>query len=130
MEKQSKNTFPKNERITSRDKIFQLFQNGKPVKSFPVYAKYILVENQELYSQILISVSKKKIKKAVDRNRIKRLIREAYRLNKYILISELQDKNIKLAIVINYSLSVLTDFNVINKSIVKLFARIIEGLNE
>lgn len=130
MVKSSKYSFAKTERITSRDKIFRLFQSGKPIKAYPIYAKFIVVDTQEADSQILISVSKKKFKKAVDRNRIKRLIREAYRLNKEILISELQEKKIKIAIVISFSLTELPDFKVINKSVVKLLKKITEILNE
>ncbi len=124
MEKLNRFTFKKNERITSRDKIDKLYKSGKSIKAFPLYAKYIIVDNQEVSSQILISVSKRKLRKAVDRNRIKRLIREAYRLNKHNLTNHLEAQNIKIAFVINYSLSELTTFDIIEKQIINILSKI------
>jgi len=130
MEKPKRFLFSKNEKITSRDKIIELYKSGNAVKAFPLYAKYIETENQDVFLQILISVSKKKFKRAVHRNRIKRLIREAYRLNKHLLIEELKKNNLKIAIVFNYSLSEIADFNTISASVVKIFGKISDIINE
>jgi len=78
----------KRERIVSRRLIEQLFENGHShsLTVFPLRAVYQVFDSSKEYpAQILVSVSKRHFKHAVDRNRVKRQIREAYRLNKQIL---------------------------------------------
>jgi len=81
-------SFPKKEKLTSKVIIDRLFKDGDSKFKYPFR---ILFLSDEKYSepvpQILISVSKRNFKRAVDRNRIKRLIREAYRLQKEQLLS-------------------------------------------
>ncbi len=83
-------TFSKDERLHSKVLIEELFAKGKSFFNYPfkVLVKKISTEKQQLPS-ILISVPKRTFKKAVDRNRIKRLIREVYRQNK-LIVYELQ----------------------------------------
>ncbi len=72
-------TFKKYERLHNRKNFIKLFQNGKKV-----YSKYFLIyylANELEYSRIAVVV-KKKFGKAVERNKIKRRIREIYRCNK------------------------------------------------
>ena len=82
-------SFKKEERLNSKKKIKELFDKGSSFYLFPF--KVIYLEQVPLDSgkspchQIMISVPKRKFKKAVDRNLIKRRIREAYRLNKSII---------------------------------------------
>jgi len=76
-------TFPKSERLASHTVIDEIFSTGKELKKFPFLLKYIYsTEKQENPTQIVISVPKRKAKHAVDRNRLRRQIKEAYRLNK------------------------------------------------
>lgn len=83
------NTFHKNERITSLKLIEHLFRDGesKAATAFPLKAVYTFVPHQEGCApvQVLISVPKRHFKRAVKRNRVKRQVREGYRLNKIIL---------------------------------------------
>ncbi|MEN8247926.1 MAG: ribonuclease P protein component [Bacteroidota bacterium] len=82
----------KAERLSSKKLIDLLFTKGSSFKITPFIVRYIkLPENESEYHQLLVSVSKRNFKHAVDRNRIKRQIREAYRLNKH-LISDMPDK--------------------------------------
>lgn len=76
----------KQERLKSKKKIEELFYHGEQCKSYPVKAIYLAVA-PEASTQIGVSVPKKLFKKAVHRNRLKRLIREAYRLQKKSLSS-------------------------------------------
>jgi len=78
--------FPKAERLTGKKKIEELFTDGSSFFLHPFLVKYLLAS--EGPHRLLITVPKKKFKRAVDRNRIKRLIREAYRLNKHILYNQ------------------------------------------
>lgn len=82
-----KQSFPKNEKLKRQKLIERLFQEGRTAKVFPL--KAILMEDSSLENtQAAFAVPKKIFKNAVDRNRIKRLMREAYRTNKGSLIDE------------------------------------------
>ena len=76
--------FPKEEKLKSKIWIDALFSSGQSKKSFPVKAVY-LTQDELTVHQAGFSVPKRQIKSAVDRNRIKRQMREAYRLNKALL---------------------------------------------
>lgn len=78
--------FPKAEKLTGKKKIEELFQNGSSIFLHPFLLKFNSTD--EAVHRILIAVPKKKIKRAVDRNLIKRRIREAYRLNKHVVYGE------------------------------------------
>ena len=82
-------TFRKRERMTSNLLIEALFDNGssQSVSAFPLRAVYQTIDRCEGHgpAQILISVPKKRFKHAVDRNRVKRQVREAYRQHKQLL---------------------------------------------
>ncbi|MFK7781555.1 ribonuclease P protein component [Psychroserpens sp.] len=75
--------FPKKEKLKSQKLIEQLFSEGKSVTAFPLRMVYLkITSNDDIQFKTGVSVSKRSFKNAVDRNRIKRLLREAYRLNK------------------------------------------------
>lgn len=78
------NTLCKAERLHSKIVIEKMFAGGfsRSFSVFPLRAVYMSVEQQEVPVSILISVPKKRFKRAVKRNRVKRQIREAYRKNK------------------------------------------------
>lgn len=83
-------TYPKNEKLKSKITIGLLFTEGKSVSKYPlrlVYKAGSLNESEKI--KMGVSVSKKNFKKAVDRNYFKRVLRETYRLNKHILIDNL-----------------------------------------
>ena len=73
-------TFGKQEKLKSRKLIGKLFEEGKSVKKFPIRLVYLQTNHTSKYSiQAGFSVPKRNFKNAPDRNRIKRLLREAYR---------------------------------------------------
>lgn len=82
--KQLKNTFSKDERLCSEKDIETLYSAGTSFLNHPVVC-YYLEQPGLVQTKILVSVSKKKFKLAVDRNLIKRRLKEAYRVNKRIL---------------------------------------------
>lgn len=87
-----KQQFKKEERLHEKKLIGALFKEGKSFYKFPFKVFYYKLEEVETYpAKVLISVSKHNFKRAVDRNRIKRLVREAYRKNKHILLGEEPD---------------------------------------
>ena len=77
--------FPKQERLCSETRINELFLSGESFMSYPVRVVWLAFKSdQNPEIQVVMSVPKKKLKHAVDRNRVKRLLREAYRLNKKV----------------------------------------------
>ena len=99
-------SFTKDERLCSKIVIEEIFKKGKKLKSFPFVVTYLGIPSEkcgwESQVKIVISVPKRKIKLAVKRNRLKRQIKEAYRLNKGSFYRELKEKNINLALFLIY----------------------------
>lgn len=85
MQVAEKKRFPKIERLTLRKDIERLFENGRAFMAYPLRIVYVSGTAQDTAvsgMSVLVGVPKKRIRHATLRNRIKRLIREAYRLNK------------------------------------------------
>lgn len=80
--------FPKQERLKSKQLIERLFVEGKSITVFPLKLIFLPTElPKEVPIQIAVVAPKKSFKSAVKRNRIKRLLREAYRLNKHLIFN-------------------------------------------
>ena len=96
-------TLKKKDILSKKKEINSLFLNGKSLFKFPLKMVYILKDRVDTNaSGVLFSVTvpKRNIKKAVKRNLIKRRIREAYRLNKTVLLSKIpDDKQLQLMFV-------------------------------
>ncbi len=89
---QMKHTLVKLERLKSKKLIEKLYEQGSSVKSFPLRMVYLQTKHtSDFPAQVGVSVSKRNFKSAVDRNRIKRLLRESYRLQKEILYDHIQN---------------------------------------
>jgi ribonuclease P protein component len=92
-------TFSKNERLCSKPLIDQLVQKGNSFNGFPFKIIWLEIQESSAPVKIVISVPKRNFKRAVDRNRIKRLIRETYRKNKHTLIERIGNRKIVLLLV-------------------------------
>lgn len=95
-------TLNKNERLKSRKIIEQLFKEGKAF-NLPPFRVYYLFKSKDVSLQFGTGVSTRNFKKAVDRNRIKRLIREAWRLQKLPLKEMVKEQNTPLSVFIIYT---------------------------
>ena len=95
-------TFPKKERICRKIIIDKLFCGGNTAMTvFPLRAIFMtehLNDDDKYPVQVIVSVSKRRMRRAVDRNRLKRQIREAYRLNKNQLLQYCNEHAVKLYI--------------------------------
>ena len=126
---QKRLTFKKDERLKSRKLIEQLFKEGKSFSSGPIRIIY-LFRDSDVPVQSGVTVSSKNFKKAVDRNRIKRLLREAYRLQKNDLKELLQSRNISLAIFFIYTGIQIPEYNDVFKKVGDILTRLQKVMNE
>ena len=137
MENKPTYTLDRTERLKSRKAIEQLFADGKSFSLFPfkvIYKKAIIndalpitnnkqqITNTNL--QTAFSVSKRYFKKAVHRNRIKRLMREAYRLQKNDLQTCLQQSNKSLVVFIIYLSNELPEYGVVMEKLNAVLRRL------
>ena len=123
-------TFSKKERITGAKRIEFLFNQGVSFISYPLRIIYLLREQErDAGCSVLISVPKKRIKKATRRNRIKRLIRESYRLNKKLTNNiRLDGKSLEIAFI--YVKDIESDFFEIQKAVQKALIKITERIEK
>ena len=103
-------TLGKNERLKSRKLIEQLFSEGKKFVIFPFRVLYIIDKKGNGLLQFGAGVSSKFFKKAADRNRVKRVMRESYRLQKKSLQEKLKEQDYQLNIFIIYTSKVLPEY--------------------
>ena len=120
-------TYPKNEKLKSKITIDLLFSKGKSVSKYPLRLVYVesdygILEGSEQKIKMGVSVSKKYFKHAVDRNYFKRLLRETYRLNKHLLVENL-DK--PCAFMFFYQTKDRLTYEEINAKTVQLFEKFI-----
>ena len=125
---ETSNRFTKEERLCSKTTIERLYADGKSVAAYPLRAVYIALEpaDNEPTVSILLSVPKKRFKHAVDRNLVKRRLREAYRLNKHAFIEEMQQQGKRMAIAILYLDKQHHSFRHLQFKLVKLLKAIAE----
>ncbi|BDD02817.1 ribonuclease P protein component [Aureibacter tunicatorum] len=119
--------FVKKERLCSKKLIQELFSKGSSFFLYPYKVIYLPVDNAEeqLPHQVLVSVSKRKFKHAVDRNLVKRRIKEAYRLNKHIISPKL-DQNVSFLIAFIYVSPKLLPYNEIEPKLKSAMSRLLD----
>lgn len=109
-------SFPKEEKLKSRKVIDQLFREGKSVTKYPLRIIYLQIEGMERH-KAAFAVPKRSFKLAVNRNRIKRQLREAYRLHKNELIT---NKKGNFALLVLYVSKEEATWEAINSSMIAL----------
>lgn len=117
--------FNKNERLKSRSTIEDLFSKNQSVRIYPFKIVWLVTDNTKAFCpKIGVSVSKRNFKNAVARNLIKRKMREAFRLNKSLLYSSIQEQNINLACMIIFTSSKMIPYNDMEDKIKKCLSRL------
>ncbi len=131
-------SFQRGERLKSRKVIEQLFKGGQSFAQYPLRIVWIeMTPTQRAFpAQFALSVSKKKFKRAVHRNRIRRLVREAYRLHKHRLYQRLGELKVstddpvlgagssQLALMVIYTATEILPFAEIEKAMQSILERL------
>ena len=119
----------KNERLRSKNDIDKLFTSGESFVIYPCRIVYKFSDsNFSSKASILISIPKKRFKRAVKRNLLRRRTREAYRLNKNSLLHNLPN-NRTLNIAFLYISNELNDYSVIEKKMKESLVRLNKEIN-
>lgn len=122
-------TFKKEERLCNKKLIDGLYHNGSSFLCYPYKVSWLLTESARVPAQVVFGVAKKRYKTAVDRNLIKRRMREAYRLLKQqFLYDQLHSADKKLILSISYIGTEITDYAFMEKKMLKLFIQLGEQL--
>lgn len=127
-----KYTFSKKERLCSRIKIGNVYASRHKLLVFPYSVHWYLEQEGELPSpaQVLIATTKRKFKHAVDRNKVKRLTRECYRLRKPQLYQFLRERNLSLVLSVNYIHNEILTFQQLSEKFDKLIPSLMNQIEE
>lgn len=110
------NSFPKAEHLCGEKRIARLYTQGEAFMAFPFRVVFRIEQKKDLATaSVMVSVPKKRFKRAVKRNRLKRLLREAYRLNKHALIDLLDENRLQIHVAFNYVSDEELDFVTVEK---------------
>jgi len=123
------NTFSKSEHLCGEKRITRLFTQGDAFIAYPLRVVFIIEPRKDDEpASILVSVPKKRFKRAVKRNRLKRLMREAYRLNKQLILEKLNVKQLQIHLAFNYVSDNELDFIAIEKKMKISLGRLIDKI--
>ena len=134
MNEQLRYTLGKNERLKSRKAIQLLFDKGAQANLFPFRVIYLMGEKDALHPEAEIlkaafSVSKRYFKKAHDRNKIRRRIKETYRLQKNQLLLPLKEQNKTLQLFFLYNTKDPMEYDALFIKMGQLIARLQKTIN-
>jgi ribonuclease P protein component len=130
LENKIRYTLSKEERLKGRKEIDALFKNAKSFSVPPLRILYQSHKEDNIAAiRVGFTVSTKYFKKAVDRNRIKRLLRESYRLQKHTLINRLNEVNSKMNIFFIYTGKEMSDYTYLFEKTGKAIKKLESNLN-
>ena len=121
--------FRKEERLCSKKAIGDLFKSGIILKQYPFKVVYAYSEYNESPVKIVVSVPKKNFKRAVKRNYLKRRIKEAYRLNKFILYNSVGN-GYTVNIMLIYIATHIIDYREIEKKLTHTLHTLAENITK
>lgn len=110
-------------------RITRLFTQGDAFIAYPLRVVFLIEPKSDAEpASVLVSVPKKRFKRAVKRNRLKRIMREAYRLNKQVIIEKLEEKQLQIHIAFNYVSNDELDYATIEKKMKISLERLIDKI--
>jgi len=122
------NSYNKNEKLKRKILIDRLFDEGRFLKAYPIQLVYLHYKDSATKElKVGVSVSKRYFKKAVDRNKIKRLLREAYRTNKSLHINNTKSS---LAFMLMYVGKELPDYKTVENAVQLLLKKLMNRLED
>jgi len=124
---EKKYTFPSKEHLKSRKEISRIFKNGIFLYSDYLSLGYTISENNDNTHKFAVSVPKKLFKSAVTRNKLKRRIRESYRINKHVLYDFSDKSNMFFNLLIIYRDKDILSYSIINTELISLLKKLIEA---
>ena len=122
-------SYSKKEKLKSRKQLEQVFSKGKSFTVLPIKVFYIDVEEQDNPVKAGVGVSSRNFKKAVQRNRIKRLLRETYRTEKIPLHDCLQKNEKQAAVFFLYVDKLMPEYILLKEKMKLIIQRLIHELN-
>lgn len=125
------NEFPKTEKLCGEIRISKLFAKGSAFIVYPIRMVYHFNEqSNESGVKVLVAVPKKKIRKAVDRNLLKRRIREAYRLNKGVIVDIMKKSEKSMELALTYVSDQIIDYKELEKKVDMGLNRILKKMQK
>ena len=122
---------PKTERLCSKKQIEELYAHGQRLWVFPYSVCWLRCDaTNQPPVQVLVSVSKKRFHHAVDRNRVKRLTRECYRLHKPPLLQLVHDADCSLLLAFSYAHNEILDYDTLYHKMDKMVERLSQALQD
>ena len=119
--------FTKSERLCSRKVIENLFSSGHNIYNYPFRLVWLASDEEEPFpAKMAVSVPVRRIKKAVTRNRVKRLIRESYRSNKVDLYRHLNARGMRINLMLIFISGTVYDYGFINLKLAELIEKFSE----
>lgn len=120
-------SYNKSEKLKHKNDIDLLFSEGNSVSKYPLRLVFVEKKLTEERLKMGVSVSKKYFKKAVDRNYFKRLLRETYRLNKHVLLDNIEKKYVCMFF---YQTKDRLSYQEINEKTIALFEKFIKTVKD
>ncbi len=115
--------------LKSKIAIAELFRQKKGFIVYPIRMSWAVREEGNK-TQLIFSVSKRNFKRAVDRNRIKRMLREAYRVQQHEFLNELEENNISLSLFVGYVGKDIVSYREIEEKINLSLKRLLKELKK
>ena len=122
--------FNKEERLKRRKIIGSLFKKGTSIKAYPLKLIWLKtpLPSDKFPIQFTVTVPRRAFSKAVARNRLRRRIKESYRLNKHLLYQELEDSKDQFAFIVIYIARETMSFEDIDRAMEKIILRFLEKI--